>query len=208
MQSDPGAGTPHTGDDDDVWRDLVARLEEPEDAFLEDHGPTADSNANGSSDGKKAHDGGTPVPHPSAADAVVPRVNEPRDTEPKTVIDFDPLGVWHEQESPAPREPAAAGAAGEDFISFGPRDYEADDDEEGFVPEELPSLRNSEPAIMMSWIGAAGAPLFLVFSAIFWRQIPTLLVMAVIVAFIAGTGYLLYRLPNNRDHDSGDGAVV
>ncbi|MDD0857553.1 hypothetical protein NHF46_06780 [Arthrobacter alpinus] len=61
---------------------------------------------------------------------------------------------------------------------------------------------------MMSWIGAAGAPLFLVFSAIFWRQIPTLLVMAVIVAFIAGTGYLLYRLPNHRDHDSGDGAVV
>lgn len=215
MQSDPGAGTPHTGDDDDVWRDLVARLEEADDAFLEAQNPTADSKAEGSTDDKDAHDGGTPVPHPAASDAVVPRVNEPRATEPKTVIDFDPLGVWHDQEAPAPRELAAdsrnhagVGGAGEDFISFGPRDYEADDDEEGFVPEELPSLRNSDPAIMMSWIGAAGAPLFLVFSAIFWRQIPTLLVMAVIVAFIAGTGYLLYRLPNHRDHDSGDGAVV
>lgn len=35
-----------------------------------------------------------------------------------------------------------------------------------------------------------------------------MMVLAVIVAFLAGTGYLLFRLPNHRDHDSGDGAVV
>ena len=95
-----------------------------------------------------------------------------------------------------------AGAA----AAFGPRDYADEDDT--FVPADLPSLSNTEPVIMLSWIAAAGGPLFLVFSAIFWRQIPLMLVFGVIVAFFAGAGYLLYRLPNHRDHDSGDGAVV
>ncbi|MBP2414998.1 hypothetical protein JOF48_003797 [Arthrobacter stackebrandtii] len=176
MQSDPGSGVPHTGDDDEVWRDLVARLEEPDDAFL---------------DAGLQHPDG-----PVAPDAAVDR---------KGVDDFDPLGVWRQQATPAPHEPAAQLPPG----AAGPRDYAVEDDGDGeFVPEELPSLRNSDPAIMMSWIGAAGGPLFLVFASIFWRQAPLLLVIGVIMAFIAGTGYLLYRLPNSRDHDGGDGAVV
>ncbi len=182
MQSDPGSGVPHTGDDDEVWRDLVARLEEPDDSFL-DAGlgladlPDAPAN-------------------PSAAAG---------DQDAKGVADFDPLGVWRQQAALAPHEPAAPERPG----APGPRDYAVEDDGEGeFVPEELPSLRNSDPAIMVSWIGAAGGPLFLVFASIFWRQAPLLLVIGVIMAFIAGTGYLLYRLPNSRDHDGGDGAVV
>ncbi|MHA7304583.1 hypothetical protein ACX80E_04950 [Arthrobacter sp. TMN-49] len=162
MHSDPGAGTPHPGGtDDEVWRDLVARLEEAEDSFL-----------------SAPEEPGTPSGGPDA----------------KGVTDFDPLGVWQRQAASA--EPP-----------MGPRDYVAADDED-FVPEELPSLANAEPAIMLSWIGAAGGPIFLVIAAIFWRQIPTMLVIAVVAAFLAGTGYLLYRLPNHRDHDSGDGAVV
>lgn len=182
MQSDPGADVPQTGGDDDaVWRDLVSRLEEPDDALLDEPKVRPDFPAGAPAD---------------------PPAGEPAG--PKTVIDFDPLGVWQQQSSPVPREAAAPGSA-----AAGPRDYGVDEEDEGgFVPEELPSLRNSDPAIMASWIGAAGGPLFLVFSAIFWRQIPLLLVIAVIMAFIAGTGYLLYRLPNHRDHDSGDGAVV
>lgn len=212
MQSDPGAGTPHTGDDDEVWRDLVARLEEADDAFLE-----SDLSNTDFSDTPDAHDGGHTSPSSSEADAPVTNVTKSPANEPKTVVDFDPLGVWHAQESSAPREPAAGSrfgtnpnSTGEAGPDFGPRDYAVhdDDDDDGFVPEELPSLRNSDPAIMLSWLGAAGGPLFLVFSAIFWRQVPTLLVVAVIMAFIAGTGYLISRLPNHRDHDSGDGAVV
>lgn len=183
MQSDPGADTPHTGgNDDEVWRDLVSRLEEADDAFMD------------SSDVVETPEG--PVAGPEA----------------KGVVDFDPLGVWQRQSEPARREPAAGGHPGDHSgrpAEFGPRDYAVDDEDgDEFVPEELPSLRNTEPAIMLSWIGAAGGPLFLVFSAIFWRQIPMMMVLAVIVAFLAGTGYLLFRLPNHRDHDSGDGAVV
>ncbi|MDO5751655.1 hypothetical protein [Arthrobacter sp.] len=188
MHSDPGAGMPHTGGDDEaVWRDLVARLEQAEDAFMDEElkdGSTA--TAAGGTD----NTAGT-----------------------KGVTDFDPLGVWSRQSAPVPHEPAAgdhhpdmydAGAA----AAFGPRDYGVEDDDDTFVPADLPSLSNTEPVIMLSWIAAAGGPLFLVFSAIFWRQIPLMLVFGVILAFFAGAGYLLYRLPNNRDHDSGDGAVV
>lgn len=201
MQSDPGPGTPQTGgNDEEIWRDLVARLEEPDDAFMDDDdAPSGESGAD------------------SAAPASPGPTGE---TEPKGVVDFDPLGVWQQEAEPAPRERSAGeraggeragGTAHDDAAAWGPRDYAAADDEDeegGFVPEDLPSLRNSEPAIVLSWIGAAGAPLFLVFASIFWRSVPMTLVLCAVAAFVAGVGYLIYRLPAHRDHDDGDGAVV
>ena len=169
MQSDPGAGAPHNGDNDDVWHDLVARLEGAEDSFMVEPGMT------------------------SAPDSKSP--------DSKTVSDFDPLGVWQAETSPSNSANDPGPSAG------GPRDYAAEESDDDFVPDEPPSLSDTEPAIMLAWIAAAGGPLFLVFTAIFWRQAPMLLVAGVIVAFLAGAGYLLFRLPNHRD-DSEDGAVL
>lgn len=203
MQSDHGHDTPAAGDSDEaVWRELVARLQEPDDGFMD-----------------AADDAGAPAPAAPAGGAA-PGPAKPGPSEPgpaalggegraRGVGDFDPLGVWRQQLSPAPGEPAftgdpdAGGAA-----AGGPRDYEADDLDEEFVPEELPSLAGADPAIMLSWIGAAGGPIFLVLAAIFWRGMPLVGVLGVILAFLAGTAYLIYRLPKNRDHDGGDGAVV
>ena len=153
-----------------MWRDLVARLEEGDDAFMDN-----------------------------------PNMNNPdtnRPADPKSVSDFDPLGVWRSDSLATP----AANDAGPS--EAGPRDFAADDFADEFVPEEPPILSNTEPALMLSWIAAAGGPLFLLFSAIFWRQAPMLLIVGVIAAFLAGAGYLLFRLPNHRDDDGGDGAVV
>lgn len=178
MQSDHGHDQPATGGndgengDEEVWRDLVARLQEPEFMDgLDDDSPDDFQDAKG-------------------------------------VGDFDPLGVWQRQSSPAPSEPVYGQGPQTGSAAAGPRDYEADDLDEEFVPAELPSLAGADPAIVVSWIGAAGGPIFLVIAAIFWRSIPLFGVLGVIAAFLAGTGYLLYRLPKNRDHDSGDGAVV
>ena len=205
MATNSGAGTPQSGgSDEQVWRELVARLEEPQDGFMDDAGTSSHS-----------------APTSSAA---TPSAGSVKDTAeeaasgPKGVADFDPLGVWQQHLAPAPPE-LSAGERGSSLAGAspaGPRDYGSDDgnyvddgdDGEGFVPPELPSLRSSDPAIMLSWLGAAGGPLFLVFAAIFWRSIPMLLTMGVIMAFLAGTGYLLFRLPTHRDHDGGDGAVV
>lgn len=176
MQSDPGAGAPHTGgSDDDVWRDLVARLEGAEDYFMDEPDMKA-------------------APDSTSGDS--------KSAESKSVSDFDPLGVWQTETSPSDSANDAGASTG------GPRDYGAEESADDFVPEEPPSLSNTEPAIMLSWIAAAGGPLFLVFSVIFWRNAPMLLVVGVIVAFLAGAGYLLFRLPSHRDDDSGDGAVV
>ncbi|NVM95384.1 hypothetical protein [Arthrobacter wenxiniae] len=195
VQSDHGHDTPAAGDSDEaVWRELVARLQEPDDSFMD-----------------AAADAGAPAPAGGAA----PGASEPGpaavggDGRARGVGDFDPLGVWRQQLSPAPGEPAftgdqdAGGAA-----AGGPRDYEAEDLDEEFVPGELPSLAGADPAIMLSWIGAAGGPMLLVLAAIFWRGMPLVGVLGVILAFLAGTAYLIYRLPKNRDHDGGDGAVV
>ncbi|WP_425864269.1 hypothetical protein [Arthrobacter sp. TWP1-1] len=181
MQSDPGAGAPHTGDnDDDVWRDLVARLEGAEDSFMDDPGMKAAPDSKGG--------------EATSADS--------KSGESKSVSDFDPLGVWQAETSPNNSMNDAGASTG------GPRDYGTEESEDNFVPEDPPILSNTEPAIMLSWIAAAGGPLFLVFSVIFWRNAPMLLVVGVIVAFLAGAGYLLFRLPNHRDDDGGDGAVV
>lgn len=206
MPSDPGAGVPHTGGNDDaVWRDLVARLQEPDDDFMNDPGPERTGGA-----GEVERTGGG-TGQPGAVDGhdskdSGPAMESSKPAEPRTVADFDPLGVWQKQSRPAPHEPAATGHSNDP--AAGPRDYAAEDEDGDFVPPELPSLSNADPAVTASWIGAAGGPLFLVFSAIFWRQVPLLVVFAVILAFLAGTGYLLFRLPNNRDDDSGDGAVL
>lgn len=205
MQSDPGPGTPQTGgNDEEIWRDLVARLEEPDDAFMDD-GDAPSSESGTSSSVAPGNEGAASSSLEPAAEA-----------EPKGVVDFDPLGVWQQEGEPAPRERSAGertgGTAHDESAAWGPRDYAAshddEDDDGGFVPEDLPSLRNSEPAIVLSWIGAAGAPLFLVFSTIFWRGVPMPLILGAVAAFVAGVGYLLYRLPSHRDHDDGDGAVV
>lgn len=190
MQSDHGHDTPSTGGNDGdeaVWLDLVARLEEPGDSFMD------------SPPGSGTSDGAAPVEGAGRGDGRAAQ----------GVDDFDPLGVWRQQSAAAPEEAdytRATGAGGS--AATGPRDYDDEDLDEVFVPEDLPSLAGANPAIMLSWIGAAGGPIFLVLAAIFWRGMPLVGVIGVIAAFLAGTGYLIYRLPNNRDHDSGDGAVV
>ncbi|MCQ9164282.1 hypothetical protein [Arthrobacter sp. STN4] len=187
MQSDHGHDTPSTGGDDRdeaVWLDLVARLQEPDDSFMEGALPEA------------ADEAGTPPAAPAAGPS-------------KGVDDFDPLGVWRRQLSPAPEEPPyGGGRGGSASPDTGPRDYAAADPDDEFVPPVPPSLAGAEPAMVLAWIGAAGGPIFLVLAAIFWRGMPLVAVIGVILAFLAGTGYLIYRLPKNRDHEGGDGAVV
>lgn len=216
MQSDPGPGTPQTGgNDEEIWRDLVARLEEPDDAFMDD-GDTPPGESGTSSSAVPGNEGTGATSTSAVASGSAPAPIEPSsESESKGVVDFDPLGVWQQAAEPAPRERSAGeraiGLTPDEPATWGPRDYTASDDEDdegGFVPEDLPSLRNSEPAVVLSWVGAAGAPLFLVFATIFWRSVPMPLVLGAVAAFVAGVGYLLYRLPSHRDHDDGDGAVV
>nr|WP_231386262.1 hypothetical protein [Arthrobacter sp. 131MFCol6.1] len=126
--------------------------------------------------------------------------------------DFDPLGLAgvapielsaKERLAPAPGNPAAGSSEAPDTAP-GPRDYEADDDDGAFIPEEPPSLAGADPLTVLAWLGAVGGPLALVFSAMFWRSAPTLAIVGMVAAFAASVVFLIMKLPGEKDeHDDG-----
>lgn len=93
----------------------------------------------------------------------------------------------------------------------GPRDYAPEPEDEGeFVPPEPPPLRTGpvDPVTVLAWAGVVGGPVLLLFSALFWRAMPAILVMAAVLAFVAGFVALVARLPSRRGDDGDDGARV
>ncbi|PTT65893.1 hypothetical protein [Arthrobacter sp. HMWF013] len=189
----PDSGSPDQGanQDDAVWLDLVARLEEGSGA-----GGVAGT-------GDSAGDNGaTGAPSPSA-----------------TFRDFDPLGLAGAAptELSAAERLASAPAAGDGgdsegsgqpgSVTGGPRDYEAEDDDGAFVPEEPPSLAGTDPLTMLAWLGAVGAPVALVLSAMFWRSAPVLAVVGMVAVFVLAVVYLVMKLPQEKD-ENDDGARV
>ncbi|WP_442542852.1 hypothetical protein ACSBOX_13160 [Arthrobacter sp. KN11-1C] len=184
----PGPDSPDQSankDDDAVWLDLVARLESMPSSAL-DEAPTAETSASdsGTETGTGTGTGPQDVPGRSSS---------------RSFQDFDPLGLSGMSKRGAADESGGSGAAG-------PRDYDVDD-ENGFVPEDPPSLAGTEPLTMLAWLGAVGGPLALLFTAMFWRSAPLLAVMGILATFLASVVYLIMKLPQEKD-ENDDGARV
>jgi hypothetical protein len=79
--------------------------------------------------------------------------------------------------------------------------------DEHFVPADPPSLRPTDPLSGLAWLGALGGPLFLLVAALVWREAPSVLIGAAVLAFVAGFVTLVVRMPDERQ-DEDDGAVV
>ncbi|WP_028266700.1 hypothetical protein [Arthrobacter sp. MA-N2] len=169
--------------DDAVWLDLVARLESMPSSALDEPLPAEELPKE-------------PVPEQGPGPDAVPGK-----TTSRSFQDFDPLGLSKRgaAEGPGTGEGEGGGTAG-------PRDYDVED-ENGFVPEDPPSLAGTEPLTMLAWIGAVGGPLALLFTAMFWRSAPLLAVMGILVAFLASVVYLIMKLPQEKD-ENDDGARV
>jgi hypothetical protein len=193
---EPAADAP--SDDDAVWLDLVARLEGVGTVGDEaTGGPAGGTGSTGAGAGSGVGSGtGSGANSPTA----------------RTFRDFDPLGLSgaapielsaKERLAPAPAQPAAAGNDIPEAAP-GPRDYEADDDEGAFVPEEPPSLAGADPMTVLAWIGAVGGPIALVLSAMFWRSAPLVAILGMVAAFAAAVVFLIMKLPGEKDeHDDG-----
>ncbi len=160
-RSDSNSSDQSANQDDAVWLDLVSRLEGRD-------------------------------PEAPAAEGSTPSSNAPSK---RPFRDFDPLGL----SGAAPTEPsaserqAAARAAAppggpRGRPGTGPRDYEADDDDDPFVPEEPPSLAGTDPLTMLAWLGAVGGPVALVLAAMFWRSAPLMAILGIVAAFVAVSG--------------------
>ncbi|MCT9871708.1 hypothetical protein [Paenarthrobacter aurescens] len=170
-------------DDDAVWLDLVARLEatgsSPEgEPPASDHAESASGSAGQSQ-------------------------REPN----KTFRDFDPLGLSTPAAEPAADVTAVPAGDEETGRPLGPRDFEVDDEDDAFVPEDPPSLAGTEPLTMLAWVGAVGGPVALLFTAMFWRSAPLVAILGIVAAFVASVVFLIMRLPQEKNEDD-DGARI
>lgn len=203
----PDSGSPDqsANQDDAVWLDLVARLEADS---------AADINAADTSGAAGIADPANPTTSASTTNPANP--TDPAgtpDTAGKAASfrDFDPLGLAgaapaelsaaERLAASSPPRPAEGSPA-----SQGPRDYDVED-EDGFVPEEPPSLAGTDPLTMLAWLAAVGGPVALLLSAMFWRSAPLLAVLGIVAVFVLAVVYLIMKLPQEKD-ENDDGARV
>ncbi|HJV98340.1 MAG TPA: hypothetical protein VJ617_04515 [Arthrobacter sp.] len=205
---DPGFPDPSANPDDAVWLDLVARLEGSAvgpDAAV----PPADAGTRSPAAGTDF----TQSPDPGTAGPAKPG---------GTFRDFDPLGLAPSAPAepsaaerlaaaapgrPAPGTPGSAEDSTAEGTMQGPRDYAADDEDDGFVPEDPPSLAGTDPLTMLAWLGAVGGPVALLLSAMFWRSAPLLAILGIVAVFVLSVVYLIMKLPQEKD-ENDDGARV
>jgi len=167
-------------DDDAVWLDLVSRLESTQSGLEEDH----------------AQESSRQVPDTDDSDS--------QPAQGRTFKDFDPLGLSAPAKEPA-SDAATVAESGSQERQSGPRDYDVEDEDHDFVPEEPPSLAGTEPLVMLAWVGAVGGPIALLFTAMFWRSAPLTATLGIVAAFVVSVIYLIMRLPQEKNEDD-DGA--
>lgn len=200
---DSNPSDPSANQDDAVWLDLVARLQGDTPAPGTGAGPDDVAGSERSGGAASASDR-----EPDAG---------PEHGQAKRFTDFDPLGLAAgapTELSAAERQAAAArqrdartGEPAGPPAAEGPRDYGVEDDDGAFVPEEPPSLSATDPLTMLAWLGAVGAPVALVLSAMFWRSAPLLAILGMVATFIGAVVYLIMKLPQEKD-ENDDGARV
>jgi hypothetical protein len=87
-------------------------------------------------------------------------------------------------------------------------DDEPDVEHERFVPPDPEPVPRADLITRSAWAGVVGGPCLLLLASLVWRDLPELLLLTAVGAFVAGFVTLVARMPHDRDGDDGDGAVV
>lgn len=80
--------------------------------------------------------------------------------------------------------------------------------EDHFEPPDPGPVLGGDPLLTMAWAVVVGVPVLFIAAVVLWRDIPTVVLRSAAIAFVAGVGLLLWRMPHRRDEDDGPGAVV
>lgn len=164
----------------DEWEDLVRRLEAT-DSGAHEPGPIPNGPPPAS-----------PGPFSDAAHPVDPTAPIPPDSA-RAVAGFD-FKV----------DPAAAAG------SHGPRDWEAPDEDPfvtDFDPGEPEPILVGRPDRVIAWILGATLPLLMiVLLVVGGSRVPRLLWPVMLAAMLAAWGYLIWRMPHERQDDGDNGA--
>jgi len=79
---------------------------------------------------------------------------------------------------------------------------------ERYVPPEPPPI-GGDLVSRLSWAAVLGGPVFLLFAVLFWANLPHILMILALAAFVGGFVALVVRMPRDRDpDDNDDGAVL
>ena len=150
----------------------------------------------------RARPGRLPEEGPEGQDSEEPH---PQAGRARSFKDFDPLGLSTPAQEPESDAAAVRADAEDSGRPSGPRDFEVEDEDHTFVPEEPPSLAGTEPLVMLAWVGAVGGPIALLFTAMLWRSAPLTATLGIVAVFVASVVYLIMRLPQEKNEDD-DGA--
>lgn len=92
--------------------------------------------------------------------------------------------------------------------AFGESDRDPVGPADRFVPPDPgPGERMALPT-RLAWVGAVGAPLFLVFLTAFGLYISSTIATLVVAAFVTGVVYLIVSMSRDPREDGDDGAVL
>lgn len=125
----------------------------------------------------------------------------------------DPPGLWPQVEDvePVNRVAEADGLTGERAGETAPRDWVAEEEDEGhFEPPEPPPLPPTDLTTKLAWLAVLGGPLLLVFTVLFQQRMTWWVVTLGVGGFLGGFATLVSRMRDGDDdwHDPGNGAVV
>ena len=115
-----------------------------------------------------------------------------------------------------PRRPAPSADAPFGGRFGDPRAFDVDEpatgpvepEDEGFVPPEPPPLPVVAPDRGLAWAGVFGSPLVLLCTLIFGISIPIWLGYALVLSFVGGFLYLVFRMPREPRDPWDNGAQV
>jgi hypothetical protein len=98
-------------------------------------------------------------------------------------------------------------------LTSGPAPYEEDEDEaflaeDRFEPPPAPPVPRTTPDRLVAWLGIFGSPTVLLLALIFSIQVPTFVAYVLVIGFVGGFGYLVYRMPRGPRDPWDDGAQV
>lgn len=100
--------------------------------------------------------------------------------------------AWSSPQAPAP----------------GPRDHLVPDADEHFVPPDPPPLPHGSRSNRLAWIAALGTPLLAVLLVMTGIRLPTIVLVAMVAAFVGGCLTLIARMRTDDDPGPDAGGAV